>query len=64
MGAEPESIAYGAGKFGSEIAGTAGVGGALAIPVKAAARFAPSAAPAIAATALEKLVDLGRQSSG
>jgi len=52
MGAEPESFAYGAGKMGSEIAGTAGVGGALAIPVKAAARFAPSIAAPIA-TALE-----------
>jgi hypothetical protein len=52
MGAEPESFAYGAGKMGSEIAGTAGVGGALAIPVKAAARFAPSVAAPIA-TALE-----------
>jgi hypothetical protein len=52
MGAEPESFAYGAGKMGSEIAGTAGVGGALAIPVKAVARFAPSIAAPIA-TALE-----------
>jgi len=52
MGAEPESFAYGAGKFAGEMAGTAGVGGALAIPVKAAARFAPSVAAPIA-TALE-----------
>ena len=52
MGAEPESAMYGVGKFAGEVAGTAGVGGALAIPVKAAARFAPSIAAPIA-TALE-----------
>lgn len=51
MGAEPQSFAYGAGKMGSEIAGTAGVGGALAMPIKAVARFAPAVAPV--ATALE-----------
>ena len=30
MGADPDSMAFGAGKLGAEIAGTAGVGGALA----------------------------------
>jgi hypothetical protein len=30
MGADPDSMAFGAGKIGAEIAGTAGVGGALA----------------------------------
>jgi hypothetical protein len=43
-GAEPESFAYGAGKIGAEIAGTAGIGGGLAAPLKLAARVAPSAA--------------------
>ena len=37
MGAEPESFAYGAGKFGGEVLSTAPVGGVLAIPFKAAA---------------------------
>jgi hypothetical protein len=52
LGAEPDSNMYGVGKFIGEVAGTAGVGGALAMPVKAAARFAPSIAAPIA-TALE-----------
>lgn len=52
MGAEPESASFGVGKFAGELAGTAGVGGFLAAPVKAAARFAPSIATPIA-TALE-----------
>lgn len=30
MGADPDSMAFGAGKLGAEIAGTAGIGGALA----------------------------------
>ena len=51
MGAEPSSTSYGIGKFAGEMAGTAGIGGALAAPVKIAARFAPVAAPI--ATALE-----------
>jgi len=37
MGANPDSLAYGAGKLGAEIAGTAGVGGVLAKPVQALA---------------------------
>lgn len=36
MGANPDSLAYGAGKLASEIAGTAGVGNALALPFRAA----------------------------
>lgn len=32
MGADPNSIAFGAGKLGAEIAGTAGIGSALALP--------------------------------
>ena len=51
LGAEPESAMYGVGKFAGEMAGTAGVGGALAMPIKAVARFAPAVAPV--ATALE-----------
>lgn len=48
-GADTESLLYGAGKLGAEVAGTAGVGGALAIPVRLAARGAPFMAPAAAA---------------
>ena len=40
-GADPESALYKTGEIGTEIAGTAGVGGALAAPFKAAARVAP-----------------------
>ena len=48
VGADPSSIAYGAGKIGAEIAGTAGIGGAIAKPVGAVlSRVAPSAAPAV-----------------
>lgn len=58
VGADPESLAYGAGKLGAEIAGTAGVGGALAKPLQVvsglAARAGAGAIPALdtAATAL------------
>ncbi len=34
MGANPDSVAFGAGKLGGEIAGTAGVGSALAAPFR------------------------------
>lgn len=44
MGADTESLAYGAGKIGAEIAGTAGVGGALAKGLT----FAPKLASAVA----------------
>lgn len=48
LGADPESMAYGAGKLGAEIAGTAGVGGALAKPVGAVlGKVAPSVAPSV-----------------
>lgn len=43
----PSSIAYKAGKIGAEIAGTAGVGGVLAAPFRAAAPIVAGAAPAI-----------------
>jgi hypothetical protein len=45
MGADTGSLTFGAGKLGGEIAGTAGVGSALAPVV---ARVAPSLAPAVA----------------
>lgn len=44
MGADTESMGYGIGKVGAEIAGTAGVGGALAKPV---AGVAPKLAAAL-----------------
>lgn len=45
LGANPDSMSYGAGRLGAEIAGTAGIGGAIAKPVGAAlSRVAPSAA--------------------
>ena len=37
LGAQPDSISYGVGKLGAEVAGTAGVGGALAKGVSAVA---------------------------
>jgi len=49
LGAEPESLAFKAGQIGGEIAGTAGVGGALAAPVRMAAQAVPAAAPVAAA---------------
>ncbi|MDO9402034.1 MAG: hypothetical protein Q7T46_11405 [Polaromonas sp.] len=48
IGARPDSIAYGAGKIGAEIAGTAGVGGALAKGVSAVAPGAAGFANALA----------------
>jgi len=43
----PDSLAYGAGKLTGEIAGTAGVGGALAAPLRAVAPAIPAAAGVI-----------------
>lgn len=51
MGAEPESLTYRGGKLAGEIAGTAGLGGALAKPVQMLAGSIPAAAPI--ATALQ-----------
>lgn len=48
MGAQPDSISYGAGKLGAEIMGTAGVGGALAKGVSAVAPGATGFANALA----------------
>jgi hypothetical protein len=47
MGADTDSLAFGAGKLGAEIAGTAGVGGALAKPLQAlsASRFGAGVEP-------------------
>lgn len=39
--ADPESMAFNIGQIGAEIAGTAGVGGAIAKPVMAAAKYVP-----------------------
>lgn len=44
MGADTDSLAYGAGKIGAEIAGTAGVGGALAKGLAFAPKLAASVA--------------------
>lgn len=44
MGADTDSLAYGAGKIGAEVAGTAGIGGALAKGLT----FAPKLASAVA----------------
>ncbi len=48
-GANPESLAFGAGKLGAEIAGTAAIGGVLAKPVQAlaATRFGSGIEPII-----------------
>lgn len=40
--ADPESLAFKGGELGSEIAGTAGIGGVLAKPIVAASRYAPA----------------------
>lgn len=48
MGARPESFAFGAGKFGTELAGTAGVGGLVAKPLGMVAAAAPATAKYIA----------------
>lgn len=45
MGADPSSLAYKGGKLGGEIAGTAGIGGALAKGVLALPKAIPAAAP-------------------
>jgi hypothetical protein len=42
----PKSLAFGAGKLAAEVAGTAGVGGAIAAPLKAVAPAVGMAAPA------------------
>ncbi|WP_341918696.1 hypothetical protein [Polaromonas sp. YR568] len=47
IGARPDSIAYGAGKLGAEVAGTAGVGGALAKGLTAVAPGATGLANAL-----------------
>jgi len=49
MGADPESTAYGAGKFGAEVAGTMGAGGAIANTLRSLAPQATRLAPAIEA---------------
>lgn len=51
LGAEPDSLMYKGGKLASEVAGTAGIGGAAASGIRAAAAVAPRLAPAINALA-------------
>lgn len=53
-GADTDSFAYGGGKLASEIAGTGGVGGVLAAPLRAAAPLVARTAP-IASNALARL---------
>lgn len=48
MGADTNSLAFDAGKLGAEVAGTAGVGGVVAAPLRGLAALAPRAAPALA----------------
>ena len=48
MGAEPDSKMYGAGKLGTEIAGTAGAGGVIGNGLMRAAPLVARAAPAVA----------------
>lgn len=48
LGADPESLLFRTGKLGGEIAGTAGVGGALANVVKGAAPAAIAGSPRLA----------------
>lgn len=47
LAADPKALNFQAGKLGTEIAGTLGVGGALAAPVRAAAPLFPSATNAL-----------------
>lgn len=49
MGADTDSLAYGGGKLAGEIAGTAGIGGAIGRGVMAGAKYAPTLAPKLAA---------------
>ncbi len=49
FGAEPSSFGYGAGKLAGEVAGTAGVGGFLAAPIRLVSRAVPAVAPAATA---------------
>lgn len=48
MGADPDSLLFGAGKIGAEIAGTAGAGGLVENGIRAAAPVARAVAPSVA----------------
>ena len=73
MGAQPDSLLYQGGKLGAEVAGTAGVGGAMAKGVQAVAN-APKLAAALtsgglnigapAATALGRVGDMALRAGG
>lgn len=59
LGADPQSWAYAGGKLGGEIAGTAGIGGVLAAPLKFAPRLAQSIASAGFSTSSKVAPGLG-----
>ena len=61
-GAEPESMAYGAGKLATEIVGTLPIGGIIAAPVKAIGRAIPAIADYAAPVA--KALETGGFTSG
>lgn len=47
LGADPNSLAFKGGQLAAEIAGTAGAGSAVAVPLRAAGALAPAAAPVL-----------------
>lgn len=75
LGGDTHSVAFQSGKLGAEFAGTAGVGGVIAAPVKLLARSAPAVAPLANAietagfstgrpNALSRAADIGTRSVG
>lgn len=64
LGADPNSIAYGAGKLGGEIAGTAGVGSVVAAPLRAAATLAPAGNATNVLARLAQAAQTGGMSAG
>lgn len=72
MGANPESTSYGIGKFGAEVAGTMGAGGAIANTLRSLVPQATRLAPAIEAwgmtapraTGSSRLADAGYRVAG
>lgn len=64
MGADPSSLAYGAGKLGTEVAGTMGVGGGLANVVGRAAPQAVNLTNALRTSGLAKGVSLPMNVAG
>lgn len=64
MGAEPESMLYKGGKLAGEIAGTAGVGGALANGTRVAAAVGGKAIPAAVEPLLNAIASSGMSTGG